>query len=107
MKFAEFAAKLKKLHPDLRAIAGPWYASGVYIRRPCHEDSDEKTGLLHLTSVPSPRFYTSIPKHSKKHGYGRDGEPGFIRGWKEAVETICYKARLSRAKANLIFGGLR
>lgn len=106
MTFNEFRTKVKKLNDWIKLEPGPWWASAVYIYRPCDPDADPVTGMVHITSIPSPRFYSSIPAYTQRihPSAAREGEPPLVRGWIPALQMLIAKKYINRADAVRVFG---
>lgn len=106
MTFNEFRAKCQKLNNMIRIKPGPWWASAVYVYRPCDPDADPDSGLIHVSSIPSPRFYSSIPAYTQKThpSSRREGEPDKVRGWIPALQMLITKKHINRADAIRVFG---
>ena len=111
MTFNEFRTKVKKLNPNIQMKPWKWWASAVYVYKPMHPDADPDTGLLHITSIPSPRLYSSIPSYTQKvHPSAKrydelaGWEPDKVRGWIPAIQMLITKGIVSKSDAIKLFG---
>ena len=107
MNGKEFVAKLKRLNSRIRffeGFGGP--TAGLYLYMPKHPKSNPETGLKHLGAMPSPRFFSRLPKND----FWDDSLGGFNRGWQSVLRRLCsmrFAGRpvINRSEAMRTFGG--
>ena len=84
MTFNQFVTKLRGLNPKIRVIPGNGRVAGIYIFLPKHPIANPQHGLKHLGGMPSPRFFSTLPKYS----FWDDKLGGFNKGWASVLREL-------------------
>lgn len=90
-----------RMNPKFRIVPNAGMAWGLFLKQPRHPDADEKTGLIHVMSIPSPRFWS---EHLPKETLYNDKGNILVRGWAVVVRLLLAKQLIKRHSVVSIFG---
>ena len=106
MDAKEFQKKLLRLRDGLKIVYGGQRIDGLYLKMPRHPAANPDNGLKHLGGVPSPNFFTGIPKFD----FWDDSLDGYNRGWASILRYLSsykpdgFRTVISREAAIRAFG---
>ena len=63
---------------------GKGHIAGLYLYMPKHPMSNPSHGMKHLGGMPSPRFFSTLPKYS----FWDDRFKGFNKGWTDILRYL-------------------
>ena len=95
MRYTEFRSKLYAINSKFKIVPNAGMAWGLFLKQPRHPDANEQ-GLVHLLSVPSPRFWSEhLPKETVKDEQGHI----LARGWAVIVRLLVAQGHMTRRDA--------
>jgi hypothetical protein len=100
VQYKLFTARLLRMNPKFRIVPNGGMAWGLFLKQPRHPDANEH-GLVHLLSIPSPRFYSdSLPA---KTIYNEKGNI-LVRGWMIVLRLLVGQRHLKARQVKALFG---